>query len=147
MTRTLANKDVLSGLMFVVFGIVGLWISRDLTHGSAALMGAGYMPRFLCAGLIILGAVIAAKSYRTDAPVGRSSLMKPLTVLLAIVLFGILLRYAGLFVTAFITVVVASMATRESGKVEVLLLAGGMAAFSVLLFVYGLGLPIRPWPF
>jgi hypothetical protein len=147
MSRTLLNKDVLSGLMFIAFGVFGFWISRNLTQGSAEQMGAGYMPRILCSCLVLLGAAIAIRGLKDGPPVEIGYLSRPVLILAAIVLFGLLLRPAGLFVTGFLTVVCASWATRESRILETLLLAALAALFVVGLFIYGLGLPIEPWPF
>ena len=60
---------------------------------------------------------------------------------LSLVLFGLLMEYAG-FVPALMVLIVGSAAAGSEFKlVEVLLLAVGLTAFAVALFIYGLGLP------
>ena len=44
MTR-LFNRDVLSGLVFVVIGAAALWIGRDYAMGTPFRMGPGYLDR------------------------------------------------------------------------------------------------------
>jgi len=55
----LANKDFLAGLMYMAFGLTGLWLGRSLEVGTAAAMGAGYFPRLVCGALIAVGAALA----------------------------------------------------------------------------------------
>jgi hypothetical protein len=57
------------------------------------------------------------------------------------VLFGLLMEHAG-FIPALLVLIFGSAAAGTEFKlVEVLLLAVGLTAFSVALFIYGLGLP------
>ncbi len=56
-------------------------------------------------------------------------------------MFGLLMEYAG-FVPALMVLIVGSAAAGSEFKLkEALLLAAGLTAFAVALFIYGLGLP------
>ena len=145
-SRLRLNEDTLSGLLFVVLGGLGFWISRGLSTGSVDVMGPGYLPRVLCGGLILLGIAIAARGADNGLPVGQWHIRSLVFVLASILLFGLLLPVLGLFVTACFTVVVAALASRESRFREVVILALSLAAGSVVLFFWALGLPMRPWP-
>ena len=60
---------------------------------------------------------------------------------LSLVMFGLLMEYAG-FVPALMVLIVGSAAAgSEFNLKEALLLAMGLTAFAVALFIYGLGLP------
>jgi hypothetical protein len=60
---------------------------------------------------------------------------------LSLVLFGILMEHAG-FVPALMVLIFGSAAASTEFKlVEVLMLSIGLTACSVVLFIYGLGLP------
>jgi hypothetical protein len=48
---------------------------------------------------------------------------------------------------AFVIVVLGAIGSREVKIRDTLLLAIGLAAGSVALFIYALGLPMRIWPF
>ena len=64
------------------------------------------------------------------------------------ILFGILMRGAGLPAAAFVLVMLSSFASKQFSLKGSLLLAVGLAIFSVLLFVKLLGLPmpiVGPW--
>ena len=57
MTRFL-SKDLLSGLMFIAFGIVALYFGQKLALGTPVRMGPGYVPRMLSFILLSLGSII-----------------------------------------------------------------------------------------
>ncbi len=73
---------------------------------------------------------------------GNNWSLRALIVLpLSLVLFGLLMEHAG-FIPALLVLIFGSAAAGTEFKlVEVLLLAVGLTAFSVALFIYGLGLP------
>jgi hypothetical protein len=39
------TKNFLAGLMFIGFGLLGLWLSVPLDNGTLSDMGPGYFPR------------------------------------------------------------------------------------------------------
>ena len=55
MGRGLASKDFLAGILFVAFGLLGVWLARALPAGTASAMEAGYFPRLVCGLLIAIG--------------------------------------------------------------------------------------------
>lgn len=60
------SKDLLSGLMFIAFGMVALYFGQRLALGTPVRMGPGYVPRMLAFILLTLGSVIVlATLYRT----------------------------------------------------------------------------------
>lgn len=60
------SKDLLSGLMFIAFGMVALYFGQKLALGTPVRMGPGYVPRMLSFILLSLGSVIVlATLYRT----------------------------------------------------------------------------------
>lgn len=52
------SKDFLSGLMFIVFGLVALHFGQKLALGTPVRMGPGFVPRMLSFILLSLGSVI-----------------------------------------------------------------------------------------
>jgi hypothetical protein len=61
-------------------------------------------------------------------------------------LFALALTYAGLVIAVIVLVVAASAAVGRQIKWQTYALAAGLAAFSALLFVTLLGLPVPLWP-
>jgi len=52
------SKDLLSGLMFIIFGMVALYFGQKLALGTPVRMGPGYVPRMLSFILLSLGSII-----------------------------------------------------------------------------------------
>jgi hypothetical protein len=65
LTRFL-SKDLLSGLMFIAFGMTALYFGQKLALGTPVRMGPGYVPRMLAFILLTLGSIIVMVTlYRT----------------------------------------------------------------------------------
>jgi putative tricarboxylic transport membrane protein len=141
------NQDFVSGLMFVGWGILGLWVARDYPVGSALRMGPGYLPRLLCWGLVVLGAVIAIRGAIVAGEKIERWHWRPLVVVsLAVLAFALLLEPGGLVVATLAIVVIGALGGPEFRLHEALLLAAGLAAGAIVIFVYGLKLPLPVWP-
>jgi hypothetical protein len=142
-------KDFWSGLIFVFFGVAAVVIARDYPMGTAGRMGPAYFPTILGAILAVIGAIAMLRSLlRPGEAIGKFALKEVFLVLLATVLFGVLLRGAGLAIAIIVLVLVSGYASTKFRFVPFLAVAIGMAVFSVLLFIRGLGLPmpiIGPW--
>src|SRR5262249_17286136 len=123
-------------------GGAGVVIARDYPFGTALRMGPGYFPTVLGAVLCAFGLYLAARGVRSDDAIsGDWSLRALIIVPLSLVLFGVLIDRAG-FVPALIVLIIgASAAGREFKLVEVVLLAIGLPAAWVAVFIWGLGLP------
>ncbi len=52
------SKDLLSGLMFIAFGIGALYFGRKLALGTPVRMGPGYVPNMLSFIMLSLGSII-----------------------------------------------------------------------------------------
>ena len=46
------KQDVVAGVVFLVFGVLGLWLGDEYEFGVARNMGPGYLPKLLCWALI-----------------------------------------------------------------------------------------------
>jgi len=148
MRRLHLNRDLVAGLMFVVWGVAGLWIASDYPRGTALRMGPGYMPLLLCWGLVILGGVIAIKGLMTTGVSLTAWHLRPLVlVLAAIVAFAVLIEPAGLAIATVAIVLIGAGGGIEFRWREALVLALGLATGAVGLFVYGLKLTMPVWPF
>jgi len=148
MRRLHLNRDLVAGLMFVVWGVAGLCIASDYPRGTALRMGPGYMPLLLCWGLVILGGVIAIKGLMTTGVSLTAWHLRPLIlVLAAIVAFAVLIEPAGLAIATVAIVLIGAAGGIEFRWREALALALGLAAGAVGLFVYGLKLTMPVWPF
>ena len=136
------NMDFWSGLMLAVVGLGALLIARDYPMGTVLRMGSGYFPTILSGILIVFGIVLMLRAFTTSESIeGGLSLRALLILPTALCLFGYLLDRAG-FIPAMLVIVIGSaIAGREFRLLEVVALAIGLTAASVVIFIFGLGLP------
>lgn len=140
-------RDFWSGLMFLAFGVGFVVVARTYSMGTAVRMGPAYFPTVLGMVLAVLGAVILFKSFSGERAAVPPLALRPLfLVLLAILLFGLLLKPLGLVFSTFVLTIVGAYAGHEFRWREVLILAAVLAAFAVLVFNYALQLPFGVWP-
>ena len=146
-------KNFWIGLIFLCFGLAAIALIGDNEMGSAGKMGPSYFPTVLGGLLAIVGLVgiirafIGRGSGAHDA-IGTFHIRDIVIILGAVVLFGILMRGAGLAAAAFVLVMLSSYASKQFSLKSALPLAIGLAIFAVLLFVKLLGLPmpiVGPW--
>jgi len=145
--RMLAGKDFLAGIMYMAFGLAGLWLGRSLEIGTAGAMDAGYFPRLVCAILIALGAILAGVSLVRGAEVPEGGKWRPFVfVTLSCLTFALLLRPLGLVLTLPISVVLARFAAGSIRLIPLLLLCLILVVANVGIFVVALRVQIPLWP-
>jgi hypothetical protein len=136
------NRDFWAGVMLIVTGAGAVIIARNYSFGTALRMGPGYFPSVLGGALVLFGLYLLVQGLRTNEKIqGGWSLRALIALPVSLVLFGILMEHAG-FIPALIVLIFGSAAAGTDFRpLEVLLLAVGLTAFSVALFIWGLGLP------
>ncbi len=145
--RIRSQSDFWSGLIFIVVGVTMAVLAQEYRLGTAARMGPGYFPTLLGSLLTLLGASLTLPAFLFDGEqMPRFHLRPLLFVLLAIGAFGVTLEYLGFAAAVIALVVVAGFATPDLKPLEIVGVAVFLAAFSILIFVVLLGLPIRLWP-
>ena len=142
-------KDFWTGIIFLFFGLAAVVLGRDYQMGTAARMGPAYFPTVLGILLAVIGAIGVVRSFlRPGEAVGKFYVKEIILILSAVILFGVLMRGAGLVPAVLVIVLVSAYASPKFSIGPNLLLAGGLAIFSVLVFVKLLGLPMPifgPW--
>jgi len=66
----------------------------------------------------------------------------------ALVFFGLTVRGLGLAPALFVTTFMSALASEKTGVAGALAMGAGLTAICVVIFVWGLGLPLRvigPW--
>jgi hypothetical protein len=140
-------KDLLAGLLFIAAGIAAIAIAANYTLGTAARMGPGYFPRMLGMLLIVLGAILAARSLRLTGPPLPGWKWRPVLVTLgSVVMFGLIVNRVGLVISTILLIVMASAASHEFRPREAVISGIALAALAVGVFVIGLKLQIGIWP-
>lgn len=143
-------KDFWIGAIFILIGLGAVFTRGDLEMmGSRGRMGPAFFPVALGIMLAAIGAAGVLRSFfRHGEPMEKLHLRPLALVLLAVILFGILMRGAGLVPASAVLVLVSAYAHPKFHWKEAGLLAVGLAGFAYLLFIKMLGLPIPalgPW--
>jgi len=117
--------------------------------GTAGRMGPAYFPSVLGGLLSLVGAASLIRSFfRQGEPIGRLYWRELALVLVAVLLFGFLVRDAGLIPATLVLIMISSYAGQKFNLAKAIALAIGAALFAVGLFVKLLGLPMPmfgPW--
>jgi putative tricarboxylic transport membrane protein len=144
--RIRAPKDFWSGLMFVAIGASFIVLARQFRLGDLHRMGPAMFPIMVGGLLAGLGLALAGRAFVLDGPPVERFHARPLGVsLLAIVLFGLALQWFGLVPAVAVLVLVGAYAARDVNLPQTVGLAAAMVAFSVVIFVWLLGLPLPLW--
>jgi hypothetical protein len=142
-------KDFWTGIIFLVIGLAAVYIGQDYQMGSAGRMGPAYFPTILGALLAVIGLIAVIRScMRPGEAVGKFYIREIVLILSAVVLFGFLVRRAGLVPAVLVLVLLSAYASPKFTWAPSLLIALGLAVFSVVVFVKLLGLPMPifvPW--
>jgi hypothetical protein len=138
----LRSKDFWAGLMLIATGGAAIILARDYAFGTATRMGPGYFPTVLGGLLILFGLYLVVTGLRSEDKIEPGWSPRALIVLpLSLVLFGVLMDRAG-FVPALAGLIFGSAAAGTDFRpLEILLLTVVLTAFSVVVFVWGIGLP------
>ena len=143
------EKDFWSGVMFIAFGLFFALFAQKYDFGTAQRMGPAYFPTMLGGLLALIGFVVALTGLGREAPDGKVEkfhFYEIAWVLGAVVVFGLLLRPAGVIVAMFALVVISSYASHEFHWKEAIVLSIVMAAITWVVFIYGLKLTIPVLP-
>lgn len=142
-------KDFWSGVMFMAIGLAFAIVVKVFEYpmGTSSRMGPGYFPFVLGIVMTLLGVAIIIESFATEgAPVSKFA-WRPLAFILgAVVIFGLIVKVAGMAASIIVLVLVSAFGGHEFKLKEVLIAGVVLSVFSVLVFVYGLKLPFPIWP-
>jgi hypothetical protein len=143
------QKDVAAGLIYVIAGAAFSLGALNYRLGDAARMGPGWFPFWVGVLLAAVGMATIASGMRARAPaesVKRPEIGAMAWILGAVVLFGLLLKPAGLVLSLVVLVLVSSRASHEFTWRGALINAVVLVAFSVGAFIKGISLQLPLWP-
>lgn len=142
------TKDLLSGVMFSVFGLGAAIIASGYGFGTPARMGPGFFPIVVGVLLAVMGLALIVQSLlhpEDDEPVERVHLRPLFFISAAIAAFGILMEERGLIAALVALIVIARFAGREGSLLELAIMVIVLIAVAVGIFVYGLNIYLRLW--
>lgn len=143
------TKDLLSGLMFLAFGLGAAVVAQDYTFGSPARMGSGFFPVVIGGIVAILGLILVVRALFDSAggePVEAIQFRPVIFISVAIVVFGVLIEDAGLIAALAALIIVARLAGREGSVLELAIMVIVLIAIAVAIFVYALNIRLSLGP-
>jgi hypothetical protein len=137
-----SQEDFWAGLMFIGFGLLAIFISRDYPMGSAMRMGPGYFPTYLGVMMAILGAIISATSFKiAGGRVGKFAWRPMILLSIAFSLFAWGIDNFGFIIAMLVVIFLSSFAGKEFKLKEIAILSVILVAGCWALFIKGLELP------
>ncbi|MDE1991828.1 MAG: tripartite tricarboxylate transporter TctB family protein [Rhizobiaceae bacterium] len=139
------QKEFAAGVLFVVIGIGWSVLSLQLKLGQATRMGPGYFPLCMSIALAGIGLLSMVRSTRALELVTLEHfpLISLLFLIVGMVGFGLLIRTAGLIPASLWVVAFSCHRLWKSRPIEAAILCIAFTAAASLIFVYGLGLPLK----
>ncbi len=145
-----SQRDFVSGLMFIIVGVIFAVGATNYSMGSSAKPGAGYFPLILSVLMAILGAIVLFTSLTIETeggdPIGHIAWRPLLVIVVSIAVFGTALPRLGMFVTIPLLIVMVSFAGDEFSWKGVIANSIVLTAGSWVIFIWGLNLtiPLKP---
>lgn len=142
-------KDFWTGVIFLWIGLAAIIIGRDYAMGTAGRMGPAYFPTVLGGILALLGLAAVVRSFfREGEPIGKFAVKQTALIITGVILFGVLVRGAGIVAAIFALVLCSAYASVKFTWKKGIALALGASIFAVIVFVKLLGVPLAvfgPW--
>jgi hypothetical protein len=136
-------KDFYAALIYLVIGLGAIYMGRDLKMGTGLQMGPAYFPTVLGALLSFIGLISLIRSFLGKGePIPKFAWRPLLLITAATVVFGLLVRGAGLVIALPLFVIMTAFASVKFRWGPALALAVGATIFCALVFVKGLGVPL-----
>jgi putative tricarboxylic transport membrane protein len=137
------TKDFWTGIIYIFLGSIAIFIARDYAMGTAVKMGPAYFPTILSLLLVLVGIISMIRSFIVrGTPIEAFAFKGLILVTLAVVVFGFVVRGAGLAVALPLLVIISAYASVRFNWRAIIILAGGLTIFCALVFVKGLGIPL-----
>jgi hypothetical protein len=143
------EADFWSGVMFIAFGLFFATFATHYDFGSAQRMGPAYFPSVLGGLLALVGVLVALTGLRRNGDGGKVEkfhFFELARVLGAVVVYALILRWAGVLVAMVALIVISSFASREFRWKDALILSMVMASITYVVFIIGLKLTIPILP-
>ena len=137
------GKDFWAGIIYIVAGS-GAWIiSRDYGMGSAGKMGPAYFPTILGVLLTVIGIISILRSFlKSGSPIGVVAWKGLALIVVSTLLFGMIVRGAGLIIALPLLVIVSAFASSRFSWKYSLAEAAVITVFCIVVFLKGLGVPL-----
>jgi hypothetical protein len=137
-------RDILGGLLLIVLGLFfALYGTAEYPIGELRRMGPGFFPVALGYVLAALGLLILLPALRpSNDPIEPFAVRVFVTVLIAIAAFALAVPRLGMVPATMLLTVISAFAEFRVRPVRTAILAVGLSLLAVLIFTWGLGVPV-----
>ena len=138
-------RDLVGGAVLFAVGAFFAHEAVQLGIGTTRRMGAGYFP--LLGGIFTMATAfcVMLMAFVRPGAIERPAWRPLLTIVAAIGVFILVMPRAGLMPAIVATVLTAALADSQSRPLGAALLAVALCVGAWLVFIVGLGLPLRPY--
>lgn len=143
------HADHAVGILFVAVGGVAVYLGVDYGFGSFSEMGPGALPVLLGTTLAVFGialllqASLAGEGITTIALMPREEIRPFVTILAALLAFGLLIDRLGLLPSVVALIGIGWLADKRGRLKELPVLVLSILAIIVGIFYFGLGIPFH----
>jgi hypothetical protein len=140
------TKNLAASALFLLIGGWFVYQALQMDLGTPLRMGPGFFPLVLACLLLVLGLAIGISAI--GQPDDRVTFAGPRAILFILgppILFGLTIRGFGFIPSVAMVVLATSFASRRMPIWLAAVLTVAITAFCYLVFLRGLGLPIRPF--
>lgn len=137
-----ALKDILAGAVFIALGLAFAAGSLAYEIGTPLRMGPGYVPLVLGLILVGMGILVIAKGFIAGegGDIGVVDWRAVVMITAALLFFGITVRGLGVVGALLGCSLIAALARSATSVREALVIAVGLTALSVVIFIFALQL-------
>lgn len=146
--RGIERTELASALLLLALGGFVFWEAGNYRMGTLSNIGPGMFPRALGAILIVCGAGTLLAALARSAPLPEFKWRAAGAMTAALLVFALCINRFGIFPAVIGMTLTARLAEPDYRVVGTVVLAVILAVLSWLVFVVGLGFPLRAvrWP-
>lgn len=138
--------ELLAGGLLIA---IGLWYASyalaEYSYGSARRMGPGYFPTWVGYIMAALGAGIVALGFARPGDPPKLVLRPLFAIVAGGFAFAATVESFGLVPAVFCLVIIGTLAESPYKPVRTVVLSACLSVIGVVLFSYGLGIPLTPF--
>ena len=141
------HQDLIGGATLFAFGAG--FAGYALTHyelGTFTYMQAGMLPTAVGVLLALIGVCIAIPAFFRSGTIQLPALRPYVSVVTALASFALTIEWLGMVAAVFILTLISATAEKNPKPVSTIVLATVLSVISVVIFVLGLGMRFKIFP-
>jgi len=142
-----ANQDLLAGLFFLALAGFALYLLWDHPMMRGSRVGTGYFPKILITLLAAMSVALIVRGLLGRGERLTFDRLRPVIFVIgSFVVFGLLIRHAGFFLTCMASVITACLAEESYRPLSLLIVSLILSTGATVLFVWLIAIPVRVFP-